>query len=366
MGFWPFVLGAVALVVFSGVFWLATRFRKFGFIDRLSRGSRFRGFLLGLLIVAVITAAAYLALGYMNAAIVVIHLTLIWALCDLAALIVRRIRKKTLRRYWPGAAAIAITVVYLGVGMYQAYGVWEKNYTLTTDKQIGSVRVAMIADSHTGTTFDGEGFAEHMKELQKASPDLLVIAGDFVDDDTTREDMLRCCDALGELQTTYGVFYSFGNHDRGYFNYRNFSADELLGALRANGVNVLADDVVPVGDDLYVIGREDKSSRGRAPIGELTQGLDEARYKIVIDHQPADYAAEAAAGADLVLSGHTHGGQLYILNWIMELMHTNDMLYGHRHTDGTDFVVTSGISDWNIVFKTGCRSEYVIIDISHE
>ena len=61
-------------------------------------------------------------------------------------------------------------------------------------------------DSHTGTTFHGEGFAEHIKEIEAQNPDVLLIAGDFVDDDTSKEDMVRCCQALGEMQTTYGVY----------------------------------------------------------------------------------------------------------------------------------------------------------------
>ncbi len=137
---------------------------------------------------------------------------------------------------------------------------------------VGSIKLALIADSHTGTTFDGDGFAEHVKEIQAQNPDAVLIVGDFVDDD---------------------------------------------------------------------------------------------KYQIVMDHQPADYAHEKAAGVDLVLSGHTHGGQLLLVKLFQEItgMGGNDQIYGLENIDGSDFLVTSGISDWAIKFKTGCRSEYVIIDI---
>ena len=98
----------------------------------------------------------------------------------------------------------------------------------------------------------------------------------------------------------------------------------------------------------------------------LIQKLDPEKFSIVLDHQPRDYTAQAETGVDLVLSGHTHGGQLFPLMQLMEWtgLGGNDSVYGRKHKDNTDFIVTSGISDWAIKFKTGCRSEYVIIDIT--
>ncbi len=365
MGFWGLVMGALALVVGAGLIFLATRFMKFGFVDRLCRGRKLFKFLAGLGMVAAVTAVSYFTMGYMNAAIVVVHLVLFFVLCELGFFIARKIRRRAFSHYWAGTLAVVLTVLYLGIGAYLAHSMVETRYSLTTDKLSAPLRIAMIADSHTGAIFDGEGFASRMEVLQQSEPDLVIVAGDFVDDDTTREDMLRCCEALGSLQTKYGVFYSYGNHDRGYFNYRNFSGDELIQNLAANGVHVLSDEVELVDGSFYIIGRRDKSMAPRASMTELTEGLDASKYMIVLDHQPADYAAQTAAGVDLVLSGHTHGGQLLILNWIMELMGQNDMLYGLRHTGNTDFIVTSGIADWNIKFKTCCRSEYVVVDVEN-
>ena len=96
---------------------------------------------------------------------------------------------------------------------------------------------------------------------------------------------------------------------------------------------------------------------------ELIADLDTSKYMIVIDHQPHDYDAQAASGVDLVLSGHTHGGQMFPANILESLFHADDRVYGHETRDNTDFIVTSGISDWAIIFKTYTFSEYVITDI---
>ncbi|MBQ9188951.1 MAG: metallophosphoesterase, partial [Clostridia bacterium] len=84
---------------------------------------------------------------------------------------------------------------------------------------------------------------------------------------------------------------------------------------------------------------------------------------VMLDHQPNDYAAEAAAGMDLVLSGHTHGGHIFPAGQIGLWIGANDFLYGTTRIGQTDFVVTSGISGWAIPFKTGTFSEYVVIDL---
>ena len=83
-----------------------------------------------------------------------------------------------------------------------------------------------------------------------------------------------------------------------------------------------------------------------------------------MDHQPAAFIETAAAGADLAVSGHTHGGQLFPFNKAGLYLGAVDAVYGHSRIGGTDFIVTSGISDWAIRFKTGTFSEYAVINVT--
>jgi hypothetical protein len=294
-----------------------------------------------------------------------------WLLGDLIEYILKKYRKNTENKesgshpYYTGIIVIAFTAVYLCIGGYLAYHVSVSTYDLATDKDLGrpELKAVLFADSHIGTTFDGEGFAEHMKTIRNEKPDVVLIAGDYVDDSATREDMVRSCRALGELETAYGVYYVSGNHDKGYNNNRNFSYNDLIAELNGNGVVVLEDEAVLVDDSFYIIGRRDKSSAGRKSASELTKDLDPGKYKIMLDHQPNDYDEEAASGVDLVLSGHTHGGQLFPINRAGEWIKANDRTYGYEKRKDTEFIVTSGISAWAIKFKTGTRSEYAVINI---
>ena len=321
--------------------------------------------LLSAYILLAVIAVLCLVLGYINAIVTVIYLVVFLLLFDLVFFIVRRIRGKEFKIDFGAILALATTVVYLAVGYMLANNVWTENYELRTDKALGSLRVVMFADSHVGALFDGEEFGEYVRRMQDCNPDVVVIAGDFVDDDTSREDMIAACRALGTLKTTYGVYYAFGNHDRGYYGSAamGYGGANLIRELEKNNVTILQDEVVLIDDRFYIIGRQDRSKGDRADISDIVKDIDKSKYSIVINHQPTDYDNEAAAGVDLVLSGHTHGGQMVPMGQIMDIFGLNDMVYGHEKRRGTDFIVTSGIADWAFKFKIGCKSEFVVVDI---
>ena len=251
----------------------------------------------------------------------------------------------------------------MSISYFLAHNVYETKYQVTTDKDVPPIRIALIADTHIGSNFNGDGFAEILKQIEAQEPDMLVIAGDFVDDETRKKDMIRCCEALSQIKTTYGVYYVPGNHDAGYYGFlRDFTYDELLSELTKNGVTVLQDQGLLARDNFYIIGRKDRSMQ-RSPIKTLMAFADPSYFTIVLDHQPNDYQAEAEEKCDLVLAGHTHGGHMFPFAQIAEYFDINDATYGCEKRDNTVFIVTSGMANWAIEFKSGTICEYCIIDV---
>lgn len=366
---WIVIFGLVIAATTGGIAYLVSRFSKFSIVHRIA--GDYRKLRLGITLppLLILFSLTGTLLGPVNAIICLLHLVAFWMLSDLIFLIIKKFRKKEYKIYYSGILAVLVTAVYLPVGWYLANNVWRTDYLITTDKEIDELRLVYFADSHIGTTFHADGFAKYLAEIQQVEPDVVLIVGDFVDDDTSRDDMIGSCRALGELRTTYGVYFAFGNHDKGYYeaNHRGYNGDDLIAELEKNGVTVLQDESVLIDDRFYIIGRQDLSEntrgQGRATMQELMEPLDEDKYTIVLDHQPHEYKAQAKAQADLVLSGHTHGGQLLPITYVGEWIGQNDRTYGHERRETTDFIVTSGISDWAIKFKTGCRSEYVVIDV---
>jgi len=363
---WVVIMLVLGLTALASFVYLLTRFHSFSFIKALDEKSRLLAWLAALLPL-LLTGVFWFHFNVTTLFVVLLHLMAAFLLCALVFFLIRRFGKITIPYDIEGAAAILLTIIYLSVGWYNGHHVSQTDYRFETAKSLKrDYRIVEIADSHFGITQSGEIFTREMQRVQELNPDAVVIVGDFVDDDSDRADMIKACKALGELKTAFGVFFVYGNHDNGYYKYRNFDSQELRAELEKNGVTILTDESVLLDDSLYLVGRRDRSDRGRAPIDELMAGLDKTKYAVVLDHQPNDFDAETAAGADLVLCGHTHGGHIFPAGQIGLLMGANDAVYGASKRKDTTFVVTSGISGWAIPFKTGTFSEFVVIDLKKQ
>lgn len=363
---WLAILSVMLAFALAGTAYIVCGFHRFSFLKKLGNSHPFLAWLAAAGIAAAV-CGAWAIVNISTVIVVMVHLFIIWLICDIIAGIVRKISGKKPERNWSGAAALVITAVYLAVGWYFAHHIYITRYDIDTGKNIGDgLRIALIADSHLGITLDGEGFAKQMKRIDELEPDIVVVAGDFVDDESCKADMERACEALGDINAKYGVYFAFGNHDKGYYSdgYRDFNEESLRKSLTENGVVILEDDIADINDKVCLIGRQDRSVEDRASMMTLMAQVTEPRYRIVIDHQPNDYNEEASCAADLVLSGHTHGGPLFPAGQIGVLIGANDALYGYERRKDTDFIVTSGISGWALPFKTGAVSEIAVIDIN--
>jgi predicted MPP superfamily phosphohydrolase len=356
---WIAILLIIVAVIICGLIYITASLGRFALIKRLRKKWHRR--LISFAIIVLVSAAVVLTMGTADAVVIFLNFLMFMILFDIIVNVFARISGHRPRSYLQGWLAIITTVIYLAVGYYLCHNVWKTEYTLNTDKKGEDVRIAMLSDSHIGSTFDGEGFAAHIEEIERQNPDIVFIVGDFVDYKTIRSDMVRACEALGSIDARYGVWYAYGNHDNDPFR-KDFSGYELKSELEKNGVHILEDEIAYAGD-LCIAGRRDASSRDRKEISELLEGVDTDKYIVVLDHQPNDYEKESQTSADLVLSGHTHGGQLMPINYLGQWSGVLDKAYGHERRNGTDFIVSSGISDWAIDFKTGTRSEYVMVTI---
>lgn len=363
---WLIILGLVMISFVLGVIYLVKKISNFGLIKKVPTEKKSLRELISFLIILIGFLIFRYTLSLVNAIVILLHVTVFFLIYGLIFRLIKRKRKKEFKYYYGGWFSIITSIVYLSIAFYLCHNVWQTNYIIKTNKDIKNFRIALIADSHMGTTFDGEGFKKHLKKIEKEKPDMIIIAGDYVDDSSKKKDLITATKYLGNIKTKYGIFYSYGNHDEGYFNRRDFTKEELRSVLEENNINILADEVKLV-DNFYIIGRKDKSLGNRKEMSKLVKGLDKDKYMIVIDHEPSDYKNEEDEGVDLVLSGHTHGGQLFPLPIIGGLFfQVNDKTYGYERRGSTDFIVTSGISDWEIDFKTGTKSEYVIIDVKQK
>lgn len=369
---WRTIIGLFFAVFTAGYVYISFKTAKSVFVMKLAGGRRWLARLLCVLFYALLTVILSLLLNLMNALICILHFVLFRLICDFFGFIISKIRRKKPRVHLSGVIAAVLCAVYLSAGWFAANNVRQTEYKFMTGKINSDIRIVQITDSHLGTSLDADGFLKQIKRINKLKPDIVVVTGDFVDDSTPRADMTGGCAALGKLKTKFGVYFVFGNHDKGYASeeLKGWKNSEMRMALEENGVITLEDEYLLIDKSFYVVGRKDRSEEQsggkRKSADALLSGLDKEKYIVMLDHQPHDFDAEAQAGADLVLCGHTHGGQFIPINHVGELIGENCLRYGHEKRQNTDFIVSSGISSWAFKFKTGCFSEYTVIDIKAE
>ena len=343
------IISLTFIILLFAIYYVYKCFLRFNFIKNINNKA------LRLLVPLIPMILIYILFNFMNATIIMIHLSLFLALSNL----IIKLSKKEFKIYVAGIIGIVLTVIYLSYGAYQIYHVYETKYTIETNKSVENLRIIQIADSHVGTTFSGEGLLKHVNKMNEEKPDIVVVTGDFIDDSTTRKDMIDACTSLGKLQTKYGIYFAFGNHDKRYYS-GEYTSSDFINELKKNNIIILEDEVIEIGN-YYIIGRNDARYK-RKSIDELVENLDKSKYMIDLNHQPNDYSQEMNK-VDLVLSGHVHGGQMIPLMFFIKPLNIDDEYYGMHKRENTTFIVTSGLSDWAIDFKTGTFSEYVVIDI---
>ncbi len=358
------ILAVLLLLVFFKI-------RKFHFIELIAKDKKWLVNVIALLLgVAIFVIGYFTNMVYM--VVIVLHIWIFAWIFELLGLILGKITKKHPKIYLAGVCAILFTAMYLTYAYYHDWDIIRTNYTINTSKtitnengkKIPKFRIAQITDAHIGTTIDGKDLAKYTDEISKTNPDIFVITGDLLDDDTTKQEMIDTCKSLGRAKAKYGAYYIEGNHDAAYYKDRGYSMDEFKNDLKANGVTYMKDDVKLINNSVYVIGRYDRRfKKERKSMAQLTKGLDKKKYMIVLDHQPNDFDAQEKENVDLVLCGHSHGGQLLPIGYLGEWYGSYEKAYGIEKRKNTVFEVSSGISGWGVPFKTGAVSEYVIMDI---
>ena len=300
-----------------------------------------------------------------NAVFVCTYLIAIVSMVELIFFLIKRMTKKEWNQYIILGIGGIITAIVMANAYYLAHHVVETDYKVNTTKEIGTeqFRIVQISDSHLGSTMDGKKFSKYMQEINQLRPDIVVITGDYVDEYTSYGDMVEGTEGLGKLQTKYGVYFVYGNHEKKEGSQQNYQDKDLRNELQKNHVIILEDTVVEITDNIVLVGRQDSSMKDRAMASDLTKNIDKNKYIITLDHQPDDFEEEIKSQTDLVLSGHTHGGQLFPPGELRVLFGFINHLYGMEKRENTTFIVNAGISDCVLQFKMRTNSEYVVVDI---
>ena len=194
----------------------------------------------------------------------------------------------------------------------------------------------------------------------------LVFTGDIFDEYTEPEEFAAFCALFGQLQAPLGKYYVLGNHDL-FHHWREPSFDRaaLEQAMAKAGVRILEDTGVLV-QGVRIVGRKDYLYTGgrRFTAAELQPEGPDGHYTVWLDHEPRDFKNAAAAGADLILSGHTHGGQVWPAGAV-GMAARNERNYGKKRVGAhCTAIVSGGTGTWGYKLRTAARTELVWVEVT--
>ncbi|HEX5624197.1 MAG TPA: metallophosphoesterase [Sulfuricurvum sp.] len=253
---------------------------------------------------------------------------------------------------------LALGSAYIGAGVIEGAKDPMVQFVDVNQNRFGSAayRIVQISDMHIGGLIDKSFVAKSVAAINHLNPDLIAITGDLCDAhiDVVKE----AIDELRHLKSRYGTYYVVGNHE--YFH----AIDATIAYLKTLGIHVLENSSALINNDFYIAGVYDlfgfRANTHIPDIAQAMQNIPAALPTLLLAHQPKYVNFLEGFSPALILSGHTHGGQIWPFGHLVSLaqpyvkgLHTLDK---NRH-----IYVNSGIGFWGPPMRLGSQSEITCI-----
>ncbi|WP_335872326.1 metallophosphoesterase [Bacillus sp. 2205SS5-2] len=261
---------------------------------------------------------------------------------------------------WTGHVTTILLFILFTWGLYNAYSPVVREYKISIPKIVEgkeSLRITMASDMHFGR-LSGVSHAKRLiREVNQTSPDLILLAGDVIDDELDPFTDKKMGEILSNLHAPLGVFGVLGNHE-----YYGGQIQEYREEMKRVGIPILTDESLLLDNRFYLLGRKDKTDRNRMSYQDLTASLNREYPIISMDHQPSELQEACDAFVDISFSGHTHRGQMAPNHLITKRLFELD--WGYVKKAQLHAFVSSGYGFWGPPLRIGSRSEIVQVDVT--
>ncbi len=234
----------------------------------------------------------------------------------------------------------------------------------------------LLGDLHLSVNSNPRLMQKMTDLINREQPDAVVIAGDIFT--STYEGLSHpetYAEILSGIQAKNGVYAVYGNHDVEETLLGGFAVSPVSEAFRSDEMEAFFDDchfitladetaVLPGGIQLagWIDGEKaGDGTRNRMKPAELLGDLDPELPIVVLQHEPVEFEELAGAGADLILCGHTHAGQIFPGNLVVPFF--NENAWGYERLYGADTIVTAGVGYYGPPMRVGTDSEVTVIRI---
>ncbi len=320
-------------------------------------------------------------MAILNIASLVLIITIPWPLLvSFAGNTLKRRKKEPVavdhgRRKFIKVAAGVLPVMALGTagsgmaGSFQAVKVSHvPMYFEKLPDDLDGFRILHLSDLHLGYYFHLSDLEDTLRHAQHYKPDLVLVTGDVADDLNQLPDAL---DLISQLRSVHGAFMSLGNHEyiRGIERVYNIVSKSHVPLLVNNGHRITHKN-----SHIYLGGADDPK-RLRANVDpflerttrEAMKNAADNDFRLLMSHRPKVLDVAGRYRIDLILSGHTHGGQILFggKSLFEGMVDREPYLWGRYKKDQTQLYTSAGMGHW-FPFRLNCPPEAPLISIRNK
>jgi uncharacterized protein len=219
-------------------------------------------------------------------------------------------------------------------------------------------RIVHLSDLHYGPFVEARHLERAIEAANRLKPDLIALTGDYISQE--RGYAAPCAELVGRLRAPHGVFAVLGNHD-------HWTDAKLIADLfRAEGIRVLINEGlrIDVRQESFWLAGVDDTMVGLEDLPLALAGSSDSELKLLLAHNPVILRRAARADIDLVLSGHTHGGQVTLRpEKNRSGRPRRRMLRGLGRRANTQIYVTRGLGTVVLPIRYGCPPEVSVLEL---
>lgn len=304
-----------------------------------------------------------------------VYLLLFFLIADCLMLIARLFQKNRnpvarKPRAVAGVLAIVVALSFCLYGFIHVKNVKVTPYEIAIDHASleEELNLVLVSDLHMGSVGWEERLLNTVSTINAQEPDVICIAGDIFDSDFTAiKNPENAKTLLRGLRAKYGVYACLGNHDAGK------TLPQMLELLQECNITLLDEKAVTINGQITLAGRLDSSpieENGeeftRKETKEFLASIDTNLPLVVMDHNPDNGEDYPENTVDLLLSGHTHKGQIFPANLFTKLIYTCDYGYYRENEDHPHHIITSGAGVWGMPMRVGTDTEIVTVKLTNK
>lgn len=270
----------------------------------------------------------------------------------------------TTYQFITSCVVILLIVVICLRGSWNAWNPIIRKYDVQLNKlenRVEPLKIAVVSDLHLGHIVENNYLNILVDRVNAMNVDLILLPGDVIDDSVEPFIRKGMAGIMSRMKSRLGTYAVLGNHE-----YYGGHIDSYVKSMKEHGMHVLMDESILLDNRIQIVGRKDRTVEGlgvngRFEVDELLVDLEPSLPIIMMDHQPHHLDKIANAGVDVLLSGHTHRGQMMPFHWITGRLFELD--WGYLKKGNLHAIVSSGFGTWGPPIRLGSRSEIIELTI---